>query len=343
MAAVLVGGRSRNWCRPGRANSYTVPASLCGLVGFKATFGLVPYTGCVSNEATVDFVGPITKNCLDNALLLEAIAGVDGLDDRQGARTPFRHQVPKYSQLLLETKKIGVNGMRIGILKESLTSKVLDSGVDSKSRSAAKVFEELGAVVDEVSIPMHEIAPALFRAASRQGGTMGRTGKASGRRQVMLTDLYERMLPCTAAAIEKMSPVSKNTVFSGEFCWENFPHVYAKAVNLCRKLSEEYDDVLKRYDVLIMPTTITPADPLPAESDPVITKMSKTIGKLDNTCPFNATGHPALAFPIGFVPAKADQNVRVPASMQIVGKHFDELNCLKVAYAWENARNWKDF
>lgn len=140
-----------------------------------------------------------------------------------------------------------------------------------------------------------------------------------------------------------MSPVSKNTVFSGEFCWEKFPHVYAKAVNLCRKLGEEYDEVLKKYDVLIMPTTITPADPLPTENDSVITKMSKTIGKLDNTCPFNATGHPALAFPIGFVSAKASQNIRVPASMQIVGKYFDELNCLRVAYAWENARNWKEF
>ncbi len=119
--------------------------------------------------------------------------------------------------------------------------------------------------------------------------------------------------------------------------------MYAKAVNLCRKLTEEYDAVLEKYDVLIMPTTITPADPLPAENDSAITKMSKTIGKLDNTCPFNATGHPALAFPIGFVAAKADENIHVPTSMQIVGKHFDEITCLKTAYAWENARNWKEF
>jgi amidase len=70
--------------------------------------------------------------------------------------------------------------------------------------------------------------------------------------------------------------------------------------------------------------------------------MSKTIGKLDNTCPFNATGHPALAFPIGFVPAKDDKSIRVPASMQIVAKYFDEVTCLRVAYAFENARNWKE-
>ena len=84
-----------------------------------------------------------------------------------------------------------------------------------------------------------------------------------------------------------------------------------------------------------------PVDQRQIRSD-AITKMSKTIGKLDNTCPFNATGHPALAFPIGFVDAK-EKGVKVPASMQIVGKNWGEIVCLKVAFAWENSRNWKDF
>jgi len=120
-----------------------------------------------------------------------------------------------------------------------------------------------------------------------------------------------------------MSVVSQNAVFSGDYCWERFPHV--------------------KYDVLVMPTTITPADPLPNPDDSAIIKMSKTIGKLDNTCPFNATGHPALAMPIGFVPAKDDPKVKVPASLQIVGKHFDEVTVLQAAFAWENARDWKKF
>jgi amidase len=162
-----------------------------------------------SNEATIDYVGPITRTCLDNAILLEAIAGVDGLDDRQRAGTPFRDQVPKYSQILLDTKDIGVKGMRIGILKESLASKILDPGVDAKFHAAASVFTELGARVEEVSVPMHTIAPAIFGAASRQGGAMGRDGRASGRRQVMLTDLYGKMLPCTAATIDKVSSANQ--------------------------------------------------------------------------------------------------------------------------------------
>ena len=140
-----------------------------------------------------------------------------------------------------------------------------------------------------------------------------------------------------------MSPINKNALFAGEYCWERFPQVYAKAVNLCRKLTEAYDEALRKVDVLIMPTTITPSNRLPLETDSNITKMSKTSGKLENTCPFNATGHPAIAFPIGFVPAKEDEGVMLPASMQVVGRHFDDVTCLKVAFAWENARNWKDF
>jgi amidase len=137
--------------------------------------------------------------------------------------------------------------------------------------------------------------------------------------------------------------MNKNAVFMGDYCWEKFPNVYAKAINLSRKLTEEYDEAFKKYDILIMPTTITPADPLPAQNDSPVVKMSKTIGKLDNTCPFNSTGHPALAFPIGFVESRFDSSVRVPVSMQIVGKHFDEVTCLKAAFAWENARNWREF
>jgi amidase len=155
-----------------QGGSIRIPASLCGLVGFKATAGLVPYTGCVSNEAVIDYVGPMTRNIMDNAVLLEVIAGVDGLDDRQRAGTPFPEQVPKYSQILLDTKDAGIKGLRVGVLKEGLTSKILDKGVEAKFQAAIEVLRTLGAVVEEVSVPMHEIAPAIFGAASKQGGAI---------------------------------------------------------------------------------------------------------------------------------------------------------------------------
>jgi amidase len=106
-------------------------------------------------------------------------------------------------------------------------------------------------------------------------------------------------------------------------------------------MTEHYDEAFQKHDVLIMPTTITPADPLPSPDDSPITKMSKTIGKLENTCPFNATGHPALAVPIGFVDGVG--GVKVPASMQIVGRFWEEATCFKVGYAFETAIDWKKF
>jgi amidase len=157
-----------------QGGSIRIPASLCGLVGFKATAGLVPYTGCISNEALIDYVGPMTRSIIDNAILLEAIAGVDGLDDRQRAGTPFREQVPKYSQILIDTKEAGIKSLRIGVLKEGLSSNIMDKGVKEKFHAAVEVLKGLGAIVEEVSIPIHEIAPAIFGAASKQGGAIVR-------------------------------------------------------------------------------------------------------------------------------------------------------------------------
>jgi len=107
-------------------------------------------------------------------------------------------------------------------------------------------------------------------------------------------------------------------------------------------MTEEYDKALESYDVLVMPTCIIPATPLPPPDASVITKMSSTIGKLENTCPFNATGHPALALPIGFVDGQ-DEGVRVPASMQIIGGMCEENMVMRVGYAWECAKDWKKF
>lgn len=140
-----------------------------------------------------------------------------------------------------------------------------------------------------------------------------------------------------------MSVMSKEGMFSAEHAWKTHPCAYAKAVNLSRKLKHAYDAALAKYDLLVMPTTVTPANPLPTSDASPLEHMAKHTGKLENTSPFNASGHPALAMPIGFVPSKYDEKVKVPASMQIVGKYWDEVDVLKAAYAWEKARSWEDF
>jgi amidase len=190
-----------------QGGSIRIPAALCGLYGFKATTGLVPYTGIASNDASVDYVGPITKNCLDCTKLLEAIAGVDGLDDRQIAGVPFPKDVPKYAQILrsMDLSK-GLEGVRIGILREGLEPESMDSRVKEKFLAAARVFETLGAELKEVSIPIHTEARMIYTVVSKMGNHMGMLGKATWRSGPLLTDLLEKKdLPYTQGAMDKVS------------------------------------------------------------------------------------------------------------------------------------------
>ncbi|ORX90686.1 putative amidase [Clohesyomyces aquaticus] len=308
-----------------------VGTALCGLYGMKATTGLVPYTGIASNDASMDYVGPMTSNCRDCATLLETIAGVDGLDDRQIAGTPWPDDVPKYAEILrLMELKNWLKGVSIGILKEGLEPSTMDVGVKEKFLAAAKV------------VPIHTQARTLYAVMSKMGNHMGMLGMATGRRSVLLTDLFEKKsLPYTQEVMEKMNVTSKDGLLVGELGWTQYPQIYAKSVNIMRKVKDSYDKALEEVDFLVMPTTFTPSNPYPASRSTPLQHSEASARKLENTSPFTGSGHSALALPIGFVPAKDDPNIRLPASLQIVGRYWDEVGILKAAYAWENTQDWK--
>src|SRR5258707_4809258 len=118
----------------------------------KGTYGLVPYTGVMPIELTIDHTGPMTRNVRDNALLLEVLAGADGLDPRQGAP-----KVAKYTEAL----DSGVRGLRIGIVKEGFGLPSSEPDVDAKVMAAAQLFKKLVATVDEMSGPQHLVAAAI--------------------------------------------------------------------------------------------------------------------------------------------------------------------------------------
>lgn len=141
-----------------------------------------------------------------------------------------------------------------------------------------------------------------------------------------------------------MSVMIKEALISGEYAWKRYSTLYPKVVNLMRKLRDEYDKALEQYDVLVMPTTITESNKLPSTDASPLEHMDASKGKLENTSPFNASGHPALAVPIGLVPSRENPSINLPTSMQIVGRYWDELTILKIAYAWEReVGNWKEF
>lgn len=134
------------------------PASKQGLVGMKATFGLVPYTGIVSLEASLDHTGPMTRDVALNAAMLQAIAGYDGIDDRAQPGCPLPGSVPDY----VAAVKQGAKGLKVGILTEGFNQPTGDSRVDGLVRKAIDSFKDLGVEVEEVSIPMHKVAPGLW-------------------------------------------------------------------------------------------------------------------------------------------------------------------------------------
>ena len=138
-----------------------------------------------------------------------------------------------------------------------------------------------------------------------------------------------------------MNITSKDGLLVGELGWTQYPLAYPKSINLMRKVQDAYDVALQEVDFLIMPTTVTPSNRYSLKNATPLEQSNATLGKLENTCSFNGTGHPALAMPIGLVPAQDDADLRLPASLQIVGRYWDEVGILKAAYAWEKAQDWK--
>ncbi|KAI0069388.1 amidase signature enzyme [Panus rudis PR-1116 ss-1] len=225
-----------------QGGSIRIPASHVGIVGLKPTFGLVPYTGIVSNEISVDHTGPMTRDVMSNAELLHIIAGVDGIDDRQIAGTPFPGEVPNYPALLsaarsahallsapIPATKTGdlpgdTRKIRIGILKEGDEIVNMDPRVAACVRAAAKRFEELGAEVVEVSVPEH-LQGLLIGRVHRLTTSNNLLGRASGTRQLYLNDLTEKILPWTQEKFEKLFGVSAVYLLQGIYADEHYPHV----------------------------------------------------------------------------------------------------------------------
>ncbi len=130
-------------------------------------------------------------------------------------------------------------------------------------------------------------------------------------------------------------------MLSGLYLWKHHPTLYGKAMNLYRRLADEYNAALCDVDVLIMPTTPTVANRHAAPDAGPLEQMNKSRGVAVNTVCFNASGHPAMNIPVGFLAADDDASVMLPVGMQIVGRMFDEVMLYRVGAAWESAFDWK--
>ncbi|MBL1307914.1 MAG: amidase [Pseudomonas sp.] len=311
-----------------QGGSIRIPSALCGTYGMKPTHGLVPYTGIMAIEATIDHVGPITNNVRDNALMLEVMAGADGLDPRQAAP-----QVDDYCGYL----ERGVKGLKIGIVQEGFQLANQDPRVAETVRNAIARLESLGAHVEEVSVPEHNLARSLWLPIGCEGLTMQMMhGNGAGFNWKGLYDvgLLDKQAGWREQA-DALSASLKMCMFVGEFGLERYNgRFYAKAQNIARFARAGYDKALDTYDLLVMPTVPMIAQPHPKPGCSITEYIAGALEMIGNAAPQDITGHPAMSIPCGLVDG-------LPVGLMLVGKHYAEGTIYQAAAAFEASANWR--
>lgn len=312
-----------------QGGSVRIPSAYCGIYGMKPTHGLVPYTGAMPIELTVDHLGPMTNNVQDNALMLEVLAGSDGLDPRQ-LQLPA---TPLYSEGLRD----GVAGLRIGILREGFGLENAEPSVDEAVRAAAQVLRKLGATVEEVSVPLHATGLAIWLPIAAEGATqqmMKGNSHGFNWRGMYMTSMIDHHAGWRARADELPDTV-KLTMVLGEYFTSRYNgRYYAKSQNLARRLRAEYDAALQSFDLLLLPTVPMRASKLPPARCPIPESLTRAFEMLANTAPFDISGHPAMSLPCGVAG-------ELPIGLQLVGRRFDEATIYRCAYAYEQAVDWQ--
>jgi amidase len=312
-----------------QGGSIRIPASHSGVVGIKPTWGLVPYTGIMGMDPTIDHAGPLTATTAENALFLEVMAGEDGYDSRQRGL-----KLDSYTKALGQS----VQGLKIAVVKEGFGQHDSHPDVDATVHIAAQTLERLGAQVSEVSIPWHPIGVAIWAAIGIEGTYNVMYGSASVARHI--EGVYPVSLAARLASMRDRANELPDTVKVGMLLGAYTDtyyqgYFYFKAQNLRRRLRAEYDRVLDAHDLLLMPTTRMMASKIPPPDAPLAELMDHSWQPIGNTCPFNLTHHPAISVPCGL--GDGDR----PIGLMLIGKHWQESTLYRAADAFEQTGNWQ--
>jgi aspartyl-tRNA(Asn)/glutamyl-tRNA(Gln) amidotransferase subunit A len=297
------------------------PAAFCGVVGIKPTYGRVSRSGLVAFASSLDQIGPITRTVEDNAYLLQAISGLDPMDS-----TTANIEVPNYVEALTGD----IKGLKIAVPKE-----YLGEGVGEEARNsvleALKVLEKLGAEWEEVSLPHSKYALATYYllSSSEASANLARfDGVRYGHRSPnseTLIDLYKN------SRAEGFGDEVKRRIMLGTFALSSgyYDAYYKKAQKARTLIKKDFEDVFEKYDVIVGPTTPTPAFKIGENiSDPLTMYANDIL-----TIPVNLAGVPGISVPCGFANG-------LPLGLQIIGKHFDESTVYRVAHAYEQATDY---
>jgi len=275
------------------------PAACCGIVGLKPTFGRVSKFGALPLSWSMDHAGPMTRTVADAALMLQVLAGYDARDPGCVPRP-----VPDYSTQLNKFNK-GIQGSKIGVARDYFFEDC-DPEVVAAVEATLQVFRDLGATVEEISLPD-------MRAAQAAG----------------IVIIFSEAAACHAADLRQrphaFSDEVRATLEGGEF----YTAVqFVQAQRLRRHLTAETNRTLAPFDAVVMPTSPVPATPIAHDPPGHVALRPR------NTLPFDLISLPAISVPCGFTSAG------LPIGLQIVGKAFDEVGVLRVAHAYEQATAW---
>ncbi len=316
-----------------QGGSIRIPAAFSGIVGHKPTFGLLSHFGIgFGSDQSIDYTGPLTRTVEDAAAALQATAGYDPYDPRQTRDVPTSVDV-------LGRLADGVSGLRLGILEEGFEDAEVD--VHDRVMAAIDVLARAGATVSKVSIPEHHAIRAAHAAISGEGAlAVFKTGFFGAFTKTYYpASLIAAINKLWADQADMLAPRSKLSLIAAELTRRTYHgRVYAKAQNVRPTYVKAYDAALANVDVLVLPTCLmtaprnhTPGSYLEAVEDN-LTMLNRSGSR--NTMPFNYTGHPALALPVG------KSSAGLPVSMQLVGRFFDDALLMRAAYAFQHSIDW---
>ena len=297
------------------------PASFCGVVGMKPTYGRVSRYGLVAFASSLDQIGPITKNVTDAALLMKIISGRDPHDS-----TSAPVEVPDF------TSELGkdIKGLRIGIPKEYFIEGI-DPEVEKSVRDAIKHFETLGAVPLEISLPHTNYAVAAYYvlATSEASSNLARYDGVKYGFRADSKDLLDMYMNTRA---QGFGPEVKRRIMLGTYTLSSgyYDAYYKKAQQVRTLIKNDFENAFRTVDLIVTPTSPTPAFRAGEKTDDPLQMYLADIF----TISVNLAGVPAISIPCGFTTSN------LPVGLQLIGKHFDEASLLQASYAFEQSTEW---
>lgn len=300
------------------------PASFCGVVGLKPTYGRVSRWGVIAYASSLDQVGTFAKDVRDCALIMNIISGRDPLDS-----TSVDIQVPDYLTCL----DGNIKGMRIAYPREYFQAGI-DENIKAAVKKALLKYEELGAIVEEVSLPHSEYAlPAYYLVATAEASA--NLARYDGVRYGLRNFEAENVINMySLSRAEGFGEEVKRRIMLGSYALSSgyYDAYYLKALKVRRLLADDFARVFENYDLIISPTTPTTAFKIGEQiGDPLTLYMNDIL-----TVPINMAGLPAMSIPCGL-------HDGLPIGMQLIAPAFDESTLFKAAFAFEQNTDFHTF